>query len=150
MKVCSKSMIIGLLLMAVLLLAACGGKSKTANADSNTSDNNAAPAAVSEAQAGSETQGDPAKGEKVYQATCVACHGPDAKGVTGLGKSLHPVDSEFIHDLGDEELVQFIKAGRQPGDPLNTTGVAMPPKGGNPAISDDDLFHIVAWIRTLE
>jgi hypothetical protein len=50
----------------------------------------------------------------------------------------------------DEELVEFIKLGRQPDHPDNTTGVAMPPKGGNPAISDADLYDIVAWIRTLQ
>jgi disulfide bond formation protein DsbB len=67
-----------------------------------------------------------------------------------LGKSLHPGDSEFVLSKSDEELVEFIKVGRQPDDPLNTTGIAMPPKGGNPAISDSDLYDIVAWIRTLK
>jgi disulfide bond formation protein DsbB len=83
-------------------------------------------------------------------ASCIACHGADAKGVQGLGKSLHPSDSEFVSQNSDEELVEFIKVGRQPGEPGNTTGVAMPPKGGNPAISDEDLYDIVAWMRTLD
>lgn len=145
MKVRNNSMMIAFLLVAALLLVACGGKGKAASAESDAS---VAPAA--QPVAASETQGDPAKGEKLYQSACIACHGPDAKGVTALGKSLHPVDSEFIRSQSDAELVEFIKVGRQPGDPLNTTGVAMPPKGGNPAISDTDLLDIVAWIRTLE
>jgi cytochrome c5 len=35
------------------------------------------------------------------------------------------------------------------GDPLNTTGVAMPPKGGNPAMSEQDIADIVAYMRTI-
>ncbi|MCA9797776.1 MAG: cytochrome c, partial [Candidatus Eremiobacteraeota bacterium] len=94
--------------------------------------------------------GNPANGEKLYMSSCVACHGADAKGVPSLGKSLHPSDSAFVHEHSDADLVEFIKVGRQPGEPLNTTGVAMPPKGGNPAISDAELYDIVAWIRTLD
>lgn len=151
MRVRTRGFLIALTIIALLLLAACGGKGKSANAES---DAGAAPAAVSDASAApvavSEAQGDPAKGQQAFQSACVACHGPDAKGVTGLGKSLHPSDSEFVRSHSDAELVEFIKVGRQPDDPLNTTGVAMPPKGGNPAISDDDLYNIVAWIRTLD
>jgi disulfide bond formation protein DsbB len=58
--------------------------------------------------------------------------------------------SDFIADKTDAELVDFIKVGRDPSDPLNTTGVAMPPKGGNPALSDDDLLNVVAFIRSLQ
>ena len=50
----------------------------------------------------------------------------------------------------DPELIEFIKVGRQPDHPLNTTGVAMPPKGGSPALSDSDIVDIVAYIRTLD
>ena len=39
---------------------------------------------------------------------------------------------------------------RGPADPLNTTGVGMPSKGGNPALTDEDLYDIVAYIRTLQ
>jgi disulfide bond formation protein DsbB len=43
----------------------------------------------------------------------------------------------------------FIKTGRPASDPLNTTGVDMPPKGGNPALSDQDLADIIAFIRSI-
>ena len=46
--------------------------------------------------------------------------------------------------------MEFIKVGRDPSDPLNTTDVAMPPKGGNPALDNDDLYDIVSYIRTLQ
>ncbi len=87
-----------------------------------------------------------AEGEALYS-SCQACHGPDARGVSGLGKTL--VDSPFIDGNTDEDLVAFIIVGRDPSDPENTTGVGMPAKGGNPALTDDDLFAIVAYIRSL-
>ena len=79
--------------------------------------------------------------------TCAACHGPAGEGIEGLGKDM--TTSEFIAGNTDDELVAFIKVGRDPSDPLNTTGVGMPASGGNPALSDEDLFDIVAYIRTL-
>ncbi|MFN8445034.1 MAG: c-type cytochrome [Caldilineaceae bacterium] len=90
--------------------------------------------------------GDPEKGKVVFT-TCAACHGPNGQGVQGLGKPF--TTSEFIATKTDAELVEFLKVGRPVGDPLNTTGVAMPPKGGNPALTDQDLFNVVAYVRTL-
>ena len=87
-----------------------------------------------------------AQGEELY-ASCQACHGPDARGVTGLGKTL--VGSPFVDSKTDAELVAFIKVGRGTDDPENTTGVGMPAKGGNPALTDDDLLAIVNYIRSL-
>lgn len=87
-------------------------------------------------------------GKELYAATCASCHGPDAKGLEGLGKDL--TESEFAIDLSDDDLVAFIKKGRSASDPENTTGVDMPAKGGNPALSDDDMHAIVTYLRTLE
>ena len=66
----------------------------------------------------------------------------------GLGKDM--TNSAFIDGLSDTELVEFIKQGRAVDDPLNTTGVLMPPKGSNPALSDDDLMAVVQFIRSLK
>jgi disulfide bond formation protein DsbB len=79
---------------------------------------------------------------------CSACHGPDARGLPNLGKDL--VTSEFARGLTDQELLEFVKKGRPMWDPLNTTGIDMPPKGGNPALADDQILAIIAYIRTLE
>lgn len=91
--------------------------------------------------------GDPEKG-KTHFAVCAGCHGMDAKGLPNLGKSL--VASAFVADQTDAELIAFLKIGRAADDPLNTTGVAMPPKGGNPALDDEDLQDLVAYLRTLQ
>lgn len=137
--------VILLLLSMGLLLAGCGGKNDVAAQEADAGQS--APATEGESAA---VAGDPVHGQELYSTACVACHGPDAKGVAGLGKSLHPSDSEFVRQSSDEELMTFIKVGRQPGEQGNTTGVAMPPKGGNPALSEGDLADIVAYIRTLE
>lgn len=92
--------------------------------------------------------GDPVNGQQKYTGTCVSCHGPDAKGMTGLGKDL--TTSEFLKTKSNAEMVAFLQTGRPASDPLNTTGVDMPPKGGNPALTDQDLADIIAYIRSLQ
>ena len=93
------------------------------------------------------SKGDPAAGQVLFSGTCSACHGPTGEGIQGLGKNM--TTSEFIAGKNDDDLLAFIKVGRDPSDPLNTTGVGMPAKGGNPALSDDDLYNIIAYIRTI-
>ena len=85
-------------------------------------------------------------GRDTFLTTCAACHGQNALGIQGLGKNL--IVSEFMSGLSDDELVQFIIAGRQPGDPLNTTGMLMPARGGNPMLSDEAIYNIVAYLRS--
>lgn len=89
-----------------------------------------------------------AHGMKVFATSCAACHGADAKGLKGNGKDL--VASAFCKSLSDDALLAFIKKGRDPGDPANTTGVGMPAKGGNPALSDDDLLDVIDYLRALQ
>ena len=105
-----------------------------------------APTQADSAASAQTSNGDPAAGQALF-ASCAACHGPTGEGIPGLGKDL--TSSEFVADKTDDELVNFIKVGRDPSDPLNTTGIAMPPKGGNPALSDEDLFNILAYLRSI-
>jgi disulfide bond formation protein DsbB len=90
--------------------------------------------------------GDAEAGRHLYATTCAACHGTDAQGIHGLGKDL--TASIFLASLDDAGVVEFLKQGRDSSDPLNTTGVAMPPKAGNPALTDEDLRNITAFLRT--
>ncbi len=46
--------------------------------------------------------------------------------------------------------MSFIIKGRDGTDPANTTGIAMPPKSGNPALTEKDLLNVVAKLRTLK
>lgn len=103
------------------------------------------------ASAGPEAQAssDPAvvRGERAFEQTCVACHGPAGVGIAGLGAALS--DNAFTAGLSDVELAVFIKTGRSSDDPANTTGVEMPALGGNPALTDADVADLVAYLRDL-
>jgi disulfide bond formation protein DsbB len=85
------------------------------------------------------------RGEALFATTCVACHLPDGGARPKLGKDV--VHSAFTAGKTDKELMMFLKMGRNPGDPANTTGVDMPPKGGNPALMDKDLTDLITFIR---
>ncbi|MFZ0547190.1 MAG: cytochrome c [Candidatus Promineifilaceae bacterium] len=122
------------LIMMVLLLSGCNQKG---NADQEAA-----------AEFVSPLVGDPIAGDTLFHTTCFACHGDDATGLPGQGKDL--TTSTFVRGLTDQELVEFVTNGRRITDPLNTTGVDMPPKGGNPAFTEQDLYDIVAYIRSLE
>jgi disulfide bond formation protein DsbB len=113
------------------------------------------PTAAAEAEAAltasggdEELAGYIASGTKLFAQTCIACHGAGGVGMAGKGKTL--INNTFVNGLDDDGLLAFIQKGRDPGDPLNTTGVAMPPKGGNPALSEDDLLDIISYLRTLQ
>lgn len=134
-----KTLLIATLVLLVLsILVACGG---------GGNEPAPAPQAAQQPAAPALAKGDPAKG-KEYFATCAGCHGPDGKGLPNLGKDM--TNSEFIKGKTDEELLAFIKTGRPASDPLNSTGVDMPPKGGNPALSDQQLMDIIAFIRSIQ
>ena len=87
------------------------------------------------------------QGKVIFDRICATCHGKDANGLPKLGKGLR--DNEFTKSQSDAELVEFMKIGRPATHPLNTTGVDMPPKGGDPTITEADLQNVVAFLRTL-
>jgi len=90
--------------------------------------------------------GEVAIGQTEFIASCSACHGRSGEGVDNLGKPL--ADNEFIQSKTDKELMTFVKMGRSSWDPANTTGLDMPSKGGNPALSDEDIDKIIQYIRS--
>ena len=127
-----------LILFAVLgfALASCGGDG------SGPDDGGASAAGPIEVE-----PGDAANGEAIFGRNCIACHGAAGVGISGLGKPMP--GNTFIASLSDTELIAFIKAGRSPDHPDNTTGANMPPKGGDSSLTDQDLADVVAYIRTL-
>jgi disulfide bond formation protein DsbB len=127
---------------ATLVLSACAG-----GAASQSKPAGGATAAPAKTEAKAAAKGNPTQGQTLFAQSCSACHGADAKGLPGLGKDM--TTSVFIKDQNDQQLIDFIKRGRPVSDPANTTKVDMPPKGGNPALTDAQLADIVAYIRTL-
>ncbi len=89
-----------------------------------------------------------ARGTQVYAASCMACHGAEGAGIPNFGKAL--AGTEFVASRSDGELLAFIKQGRPSWDAENTTGIDMPPKGGNPAVTDEQLRDVIAYLRSLK
>ncbi|MCA9937246.1 MAG: cytochrome c [Anaerolineales bacterium] len=125
-----------LFLLLVVSLVACGGGGESDASPSDTSDGVV-----------QVSTGDAKAGEDLYNSVCIACHGPGGVGMEGLGKPF--TTSEFVGITTDEDLLTFVKSGRPISDPANTTGVDMPPKGGNPALTDEQILDIIAYLRTL-
>ncbi len=86
-------------------------------------------------------------GRDLYVSSCSSCHGANGEGMEGLGKAF--VGSDFVASKTDKELMTMIKMGRPIWDAENTTGIDMPPKGGNPALSDDELADIITFLRAI-
>lgn len=80
-------------------------------------------------------------GKAIYSQTCIACHGANGKGAIPGVADL--TQSGGALAKSDEALIQSITEGMQSaGSPL-----AMPPKGGNPALSEADIKAVLAYLR---
>lgn len=86
-------------------------------------------------------------GRDQFRASCAACHGQRGEGVDGVGLPL--AGSAFVNSSTDQELTAMIKSGRPIWHADNQTGLDMPPKGGNPSLSDAQIEDIVKYIREL-
>jgi mono/diheme cytochrome c family protein len=91
---------------------------------------------------------DPNRGKTVFSQTCFACHGPTGAGIPGVGAPLRT--SKFVASRSDEQLLNFVKVGRQPFDADTVLHLTMPPKGGNPTLDDYSIRDAIAFIRTLQ
>lgn len=85
--------------------------------------------------------GDPAHGKVIFEQTCSACHGEDGHGVI-------PGTPDFtkkggVLSLPHADLADHIQNGfSEPGKPM-----AMPPRGGNPNLSDQDIKDVHAYLH---
>ncbi|MEW6613680.1 MAG: c-type cytochrome [Pseudomonadota bacterium] len=80
-------------------------------------------------------------GKAVYTQTCLACHGADGKGALPGVPDLTRANGPLAKS--DAELIRSITAGVQrPGAPL-----AMPPKGGNPNLTETDIRQVLDYMR---
>lgn len=83
-----------------------------------------------------------AEPKAIYQGTCIACHGPAARGAIPGVPDL--VKTGRL-DKPTATLVANILSGVQtPGSPL-----AMPPKGGMPNLTPADAEGLVTYMRAL-
>ncbi len=85
--------------------------------------------------------GDPQAGREVYDSICVACHAEDGAGLVSGVPSFTRADGRLTQS--DEVLLRHIIDGYQsPGSPM-----AMPPRGGDPDLTDQDLHNALSFIR---
>jgi len=78
-----------------------------------------------------------AKGEAIYKANCMTCHGADGSG-SAVGKSLHAADlgSEKVQSKSDAFLAQFIDNGHG----------AMP--SFSKKLNHGQILDVVQYVRT--
>ena len=148
----TKAVHIALALSAGIALASLTGCGQSSGAAASASTSDAIPEQsppVQQAVAPATPAAPSAEhGQQLFTATCTGCHGPQGAGIPHLGKNIQT--SKFAAGLNDTQLADFITQGRAANDPLNTTHVPMPPKGGNPALSAQDISDIVAYVRQLQ
>lgn len=80
-------------------------------------------------------------GESVFQSACTACHGADGAGALPGVPDLTAGDSRLAQP--EDLLLKLTVEGFQsPGSPM-----AMPPRAGNPDLSDEDLRSALRYMR---
>lgn len=119
-------------------------QAKAADADRSAPAKVAAAAArpsPAPAKAAPDTSANAAAGARIYAATCVACHGANGKGTLPGVPDFNAANGR----LGKSDAVllrNMINGVQSPGSPM-----AMPAKGGNPSLSDQDMANALAYIR---
>lgn len=83
----------------------------------------------------------PKQGAAIYNGTCIACHGADGTGSLPGVPDLN--EKAGVLTKTDALLLRSLTDGVQgPNAPI-----AMPAKGGNPALTEDDMKAVLAYIR---
>lgn len=80
-------------------------------------------------------------GRDIYNRSCVACHGSDGAGAMPEVPDLTGSDGPLIKSDG-VLLRSIIDGVETPGSPM-----AMPPKGGDPALSEEGARLVLEFIR---
>lgn len=111
---------------------------------SNSSESATAP----QPSAAVASTGNAAEGRKVFSTTCITCHGPTGQGMPNLAPSL--VGSQFIGSANDAAVATVIRSGRALGDPNNKSGKVMPARGGNPFLTEEQVLHLAAFVRSIQ
>lgn len=85
--------------------------------------------------------GNAAHGDKIFHETCVMCHGEDGRGAVPGAPDFTAKDTPLKKP--EALLRSHIRNGFQaPGNPM-----AMPPKGANPDLSDQDLLDVQQYLH---
>lgn len=89
----------------------------------------------------SATEAESLSGEAIYNQTCIACHGSDGKGKVPGAPDLTNADGPLSQP--DEVLLRHITEGFKSPN----SAMAMPPKGGNPSLTESDVQSVLKFMR---
>ena len=132
-----KKTLLAVLVLAAVILTACGGGAKTT---ATTLDPVPAEYAGKTNPLGAEAA--PA-GAEVFKTNCVTCHGPQGYGDGPAGAALDPKPknlAELQTLAGDDYLYWRINTGKD--------GTSMVPWKG--ILTDDQIWQVIAFINTLQ
>ncbi len=87
------------------------------------------------------TAGDLVRGSEVYNGTCVACHGESGKGE--LESVPNFTKANGVLSQSDEVLLSHMINGFQ----SDGSFLEMPPFGGDPDLTEEDMADVLAYIR---
>lgn len=80
-------------------------------------------------------------GKAVYERSCATCHGANGKGVLPGVPDLTKKDG-VLSQPDDVLLKRTVEGYQSPGSPL-----AMPPKGGNPSLTEAQLKQAIDYMK---
>ena len=80
-------------------------------------------------------------GKKVYSTTCFVCHGKDGKGAIPGVPDMTGKKTRLLQD--DATLLKHATEGYQ----SKGSAMAMPAKGGNPSLTEEDLKNVIAYMK---
>ena len=102
---------------------------------------NALPISNNQSASSHETPADLKKGQRVFEKSCVNCHGVSGKGDGPIGRALIPpaADLTVLGNKSDKEVLDTIRNGRP--------GTAMPSWKND--LSPQEIMNVLAYIRTL-
>lgn len=87
--------------------------------------------------------GDPAKGQTIYQAKCIICHGPQGKGDGPIRPQLKPPAGDFTKAESIKKAVDELRHTIENGKP-NTAMVAWKSQ-----LSAGEIDDVLAYVLTL-
>ncbi|NNM88048.1 MAG: cytochrome c [Phycisphaerae bacterium] len=94
------------------------------------------------------------RGQALFAANCARCHGIQGEGLSkefpikNVGPDLQT--DNFLKVRTNAQLVAFIERGRPSNNPKDKRKIAMPPKGGNLALTHQDIVDIVIYLRQVQ
>lgn len=82
-------------------------------------------------------------GKSLYENNCAICHGHDGEGAMPGVRSM--ISNSLWTKKSDQELVMMIINGIESTD----SPISMPPKGGNPSLTEEQIHSMVNYLRSL-